>query len=83
MAHLLLRHAWPKRVRWDEVGTLGIELMAVNFEMPLVSDYSVSPTGLSNTITIDLPVISRRNPLRYLFVCDDSEIEYLGRDIKP
>lgn len=83
MAHLLLRHAWPKRVRWDEVGALGVELMAVDFKMPLLSDYSVSPTALINTITINLPIISRRNPLRYLFVCDDSEIEYLGRDIKP
>lgn len=83
LAHLLLRHAWPKRVRWDEVGTLGVELMPVNFKMPLLSDHSVSPTGLSYTITINLPIISRCNPLRYLFVGDDSEIEYLGRDIKP
>lgn len=38
LAHLLLCHARPKRIRWDEVRALGVELMAVDFKMPLLSD---------------------------------------------
>lgn len=54
LAHLLLRHAWPKRIGGDKVGTFRVELMAVDFKMPLLRDYSVSSTGLSITIMIKL-----------------------------